>query len=568
LFNNNFNENKMIFQYKKIAIFAAFSLFSATILLAQPGKKPPKDLDGENVEVIKDFDARLLDANKVDLTPTLPALDTSTQRQTYVVPPKGLQLKYAAPKLRPVGFKTESVAGGYNGYAKLGAGVPTSLYGEVGYGYSTGKSDFKGWVRHHSANSKAVDNQRFMQNDLLLSAISQIAPNTSIEGKLGYSLDDFYYFGYDHDLPANNFTAEGSRQRFKLADLSARLFNSEKTATDLNFSAEPKFYSLRDGYASKETGFSLGLSATKWFAEKHALRVTIRPDFTTFEDTTKQKLNNIYIQPSFTFSHSKFRAKIGGNFVSNKDIFHIYPDIDLTLRVWGDGLVIFGGWNGDLRKNSFRSLTEYNPYLGTNPNDNTRILIKNTDFQQYFGGVKGNLGIVEYAAQVGYGKAKDLAMFQNDWSAQGNNGAFRRFKVLYDTARIFNLTASGKIHIAKNLVINASFSQSIIDPKYQLHAWHLPTTDGNFGATMKVLEDKLTVRANLYIANQTWYLDRTATPKRTNALLDLSFGGHYQIAKNFGAFLDLNNLVNNKYEKFKEYPTYGLNILGGITVKF
>lgn len=552
----------------KIKIAIAINLLAITAIVAQPGKKPAKDLEGENVEVIKDFDARLLDANKIDVTPSLPALDPTVKEQAYNVPPKGVALKYAAPKLRPVGFKTETVPPDYNGYAKVGVGVPTSIYGEVGYGYSKGKSDFKGWLRHHSANSKALDNQRFMNNDLFLSGISQVAPNTSVEGKIGYSFDDFYYYGYDHDNAQNNFTKEGSLQRFKTLDLGARLFNSEKTQTDLNFSVDPKFYSLKDNFASKETGFSMGLNATKWFAEKHALRLTIRPDFTWYDDTTKQQLHNIYIQPSFTFSHNIFRLKVGGNFVSHKDIFHIYPDMELNLRIWGDGLVIFGGWNGDLRKNSFRSLTEYNPFLGTDPLQNERIVIKNTDFTQYFGGVKGNLGIAEYSAQLSYGKADDLAMFQNDWSGIATTGAWRRFKVLYDTTKIFSFGLAGKLKIAKNLTITGTFNQSLMDPNYELHAWHLPRTEGNFGAILKLLDkDKLTVKANMYIADQLWYLDLTG-PDKTNALLDFSLGGHYQIAKNFGAFLDLNNLVNNKYQRWNQYPTYGLNILGGITVKF
>ncbi len=558
-----------MFFNKKISLAIVAGLFATIALTAQPGKKPAKDLENENVEVIKSFDARLLDANKIDVVPTLPPLDQKMQAQTYDIPPKGVAVKYAPPKLRPVGFKTDAVPRDYNGYAKLGGGVPTSLYGEVGYGWTKGKSDFKGWVRHHSANSSAVDNQRFMNNDVLLSGSGQVAENTSVEAKIGYSFDDFYYYGYDHDSTGLDFSKEGSRQRFKCIDLAGRLFNSEKTSTDLNFAIEPKFYNYTDDFSMKEKGISVGLSATKWFAEKHALRLNIRPDFTWFNDTVQQQLHNIYIQPSFTFSHDFFRLKVGGNFVSHKDVFHSYPDLELTLRVWGDGIVAFGGWNGDLRKNTFRSLTTYNPFLGTNPNENERIVIKNTDFTQYFGGIKGNLGIAEYEAKLSYGQADDLALFQNDWTGATATGGWRRFKVLYDTTKIFALGVSGKLHIARNLDINGTFNQSIMDTNYELHPWHLPRTEGNFGAVLKMLEkDALTVKGNLYIADQSWFLDQEGRPKRTNALLDLSFGTHYQIAKNFGAFLDLNNLMGNKYERWNEYPTYGVNFLGGITLKF
>ncbi len=39
-----------------------------------------KDLEGDNVTVVKAFDAQLLEANKINVPPTLPALDTNTPK--------------------------------------------------------------------------------------------------------------------------------------------------------------------------------------------------------------------------------------------------------------------------------------------------------------------------------------------------------------------------------------------------------------------------------------------------------------------------------------------------------
>ncbi len=85
----------MIFQHKSIFI-AALSIFAfAHTASAQ------KELEGDNVTVVKDFDARLLDANKVNVTPSLPKLDTTTQKQNYTVPPHPSNVKYDAPKVAP-----------------------------------------------------------------------------------------------------------------------------------------------------------------------------------------------------------------------------------------------------------------------------------------------------------------------------------------------------------------------------------------------------------------------------------------------------------------------------------
>ncbi|MBK9015757.1 MAG: hypothetical protein IPM82_17780 [Saprospiraceae bacterium] len=53
-----------------------------------------------------------------------------------------------------------------------------------------------------------------------------------------------------------------------------------------------------------------------------------------------------------------------------------------------------------------------------------------------------------------------------------------------------------------------------------------------------------------------------------NALYDVSVGGEYWFVKKFGAFLEVNNLLNNKRQRWIYYPTYGINVLGGITARF
>jgi outer membrane cobalamin receptor len=53
-----------------------------------------------------------------------------------------------------------------------------------------------------------------------------------------------------------------------------------------------------------------------------------------------------------------------------------------------------------------------------------------------------------------------------------------------------------------------------------------------------------------------------------NALLDLSLSGEYTINEMFGAWLRVNNLLNNKRERFFQYPTIGTNLLVGVSATF
>jgi hypothetical protein len=548
-----------MFLNHKILFFALAFCALSQAALAQ------NDLQGDNVTVVKSFDAQLLEANKINVPPTLPPLDTSTQRQTYTVPPHPSNIKYDPPKLRPLGMKAAPKEDAYNGYVKLGGGVPNTIYGEAGYFFKAeDKFDGKVWLKHHRLSAdKAIENQMFQKTEGLISSNIFLPNNLATQVDIGYTYDRINFYGYDHD--SLEFSPERTRQDYKILDLGARLYNSKRNDADLNFSVAPKFYLLSDYYSNKENQFSIDLAASKWFNEQHVLQVNIRPDLTSFNDTVSQKLNNIYLQPSFTLHFDMLQVKIGGNFVNNRDEFSIFPDAELTVRVWGDGVQAFAGITGDLRKNTYRTLSEYSPFIQIRGSK-----LRNTRWDNYYGGVKGNFGWLEYNGQVGYSKASDLALHQTLFTNEG----ITRFRVIYDTVRIFNLQGTVKITPIKNLVITGTLSQNVFDNETtdssadELAVWGLPEIEGDFAAIYTLLEGKASIRSSLHMADRITFLDEAGDRVKSKALLDLNIGGSYYFTKNIGAFLDINNILNNKRERWYRYPTIGTNFLVGITARF
>lgn len=534
-------------------------IFGAAFFLAALNLHAQKELPGERIDVIKDFDARLLESNKLNVPPSLPALDTSTQRQDYLVPARPLTVKYDAPKLRPIGMKAGKKEEDYNGFVKLGGGVPAAIWGEVGYGLSKEKFDGKIWFRHHQQNAtRSRENQRFALNDGLINANYFINDKLAVEGKVGYSYDRVHFYGYNDD--SLSFIEDRVRQDYKILDVGARLYNKERTDMDLNFAIAPKFYLLNDFYGNKESGFDLNLGATKWFSERHPLRFVLRTDFTSFNDTVPQKLNNIYLQPSFTLHFDAFYLKLGGNFASNRDEFSIFPDAELGLRVLGDGFQLFVGADGDLRKNTYRSMSDYNPFIQIRESK-----LRNTEFYHYYGGLKGDFGWLTYNGQVGYTQATNLALFQTTFTADG----ITRFKAVYDTVDIVNVQGAVKLTLFKNLVINGTLSQNItMDPEREEKPWGLPKLEGNFSGIYSVLDGKAALKANCYVADGIWFKDVEGITRQGKVLLDLGIGGSYYFTKNIGVFLDINNLLNNRRARWNNYPMIGTNFLGGITARF
>ena len=553
-----------MFANKNILIIVFILLVNA-FAFAQPGGG---GLEGGEVEVIKDFDARLQDTEKLKVLPGLPPVTTTPRKLNYNIPTRTVPVEYPAPKLRPLALRRGKVDKGFKGFLKAGYGLPASPYLELGYNLldKDGKYNIGLHGLYHGANfsDDEIDFQRFSEMDITLKGTYYLEEGgMAIGAKLNNKIDEVHYFGYDNSLSFSGdtlLTREQVKQRFSTFSGGLNLFNGERNDFDVSYNAGINFYSMKDNYASSETGFDLLLSGTKWFNEKHPLNLTIKSDFTTYEDTVKQKLNNVYLQPNFTYHSDAFRLKVGANIISHNDEFTFLPDLEATVAVLGSRLAIFGGWKGDFVKNNMKRLSDYNPFIATYQ----KIQLENTEYNHFYGGVKGNLGIIEYNGQLGFKDVKNLAVFESD-----QTDLRRRFLVEYDTAKIFNIEGVVTARLFKGFELTGAITQNVYsDLALNEKAWHLPATELNVTATYVTLEDKLRLKGELYIENGVPFLNDEGVADNLNGLFDLSVGADYQITKNFGAFLNLNNIASNKRQRWYRYPTYGLNVLGGIKLRF
>ncbi len=539
---------------QNIALILIFTL--PAYLLAQ------ETLPSGEVEVIRSFDARLLDTEPVQIRPELPPLDTATKRLTYSIFSRNLEVEYLPPVIRPLAERTDGVQDIYNGYAKLGGGFPASLYGEASYNvFSDDDYNFGINLFHHSANNNNnAENQRFAFTKLGAGGTYYLDQGFAVNANLGYTIDNVHFYGYNEFNEENgtdiSLEPEDVRQSFTVFDVGAKLFNGQRTQGDFNYYAGFDVYLMQDDYAARENGFDLRFGAKKWFAGLHELNVDLRTDFTAYKDTANQSLNNFFLAPNFVYHGDIFRAKVGLNIASHEDEFSFFPDVEVSASLLGNVLAAYVGATGTLQKNTFRSLSDYNPFVVS------RVNVENTNFIQYYGGVKGNFQGIEYRAQINYKDAENLALYL------ANQDSIPRFNVLYDTARIFSIHGSLTFPLMEGLEVTGSFTQNFFSLDSQEKPWHLPSLTLNGGIRYATLEGKLLVKGDLFLENGVPFLDRNNEAKNLNALFDVSLGADYLFSENIGAFVQVNNLANNRRQRWQYYPIFGLNALVGVTARF
>ncbi len=157
------------------------------------------DLPGSEVDVVKNFNARLNITEKVNVTPTLPALDTTSKRQQYNVVTKTIQVQYLPPKIKPLADKRKRLQKKYDGYLKAGVGLPASLFGEGSYNLVNKKEKHRFGVDlfHYSANNnKNIENQRFSNTRGEVNGTYFFDQGFAVNGLVGYDSDKVHFFGY------------------------------------------------------------------------------------------------------------------------------------------------------------------------------------------------------------------------------------------------------------------------------------------------------------------------------------------------------------------------------------
>ena len=121
--------------------------------------------------------------------------------------------------------------------------------------------------------------------------------------------------------------------------------------------------------------------------------------------------------------------------------------------------------------------------------------------------------------------------------------------------------------------MSGAVSQSFFSLDREEKPWHLPAFNVNVGARYTTTldakkETKLILRGDFFLENGVPYRDDDGNAQSLNGLFDISLGADFFFTKNIGGFVQVNNLANNKRERWHRYPTFGINAMLGIVARF
>ena len=598
LLKNSFN----IYFYKKPALkfisncSFAFLIFMSTFTFAQ---KKDENIGTEVVNVVKPYTPTISDAFKVKETPTLDDNETNKKEiVTYNIFSFPVASTYTPSKGKAAGIEKSPAETLFKNYATLGFGIFGRINAELFVTENISESDYIGGSFKHLSSQGGIKNidlsDKFYDTALNLTyGSNQKNKSWNING--GFQNQIINWYGLPADfcncvLPAaKQILVDGINPKHSTNDfyLSGNLKLNESIFKEMT----TKFEYFSDNFNASENRFFVKPTFDVEVLDmKFRTNLTVdyiggsfdRNYFSNLTNTAKYGFVNLGLNPNFVVNKEDWTINLGANLFYSSDTvnstgkFFVYPQINASLKLVGDLMIFYTGAEGGIVQNSYRNFFNENTFVSPT------LLIVPTDKQyNLFAGLKGKLdNSISYNVRGSLISEKYKPLFKaQDYSIFGLNTdgyAFgNSFAVVYDDIKTLSFFGEIKADFSKNTTFAINGTLNSYTTNFQTEAWNLPSLQINAnldfnitpkfsaGTNLFFVGSRKDIQANLDILKIG--IDDTKT---LPSFFDVNAHLQYQYSDRLSGFLRLNNIANQQYQRWLNFPVQGFQGMLGANYKF
>jgi hypothetical protein len=561
-------------------------------------KDPKKDenIGTEVVNVVKPYTPTISDAFKVSETPVLDdAENTKKELIKYTIFSFPVASTFTPSKGKAEGVEKEKQAKLFNNYATIGGGNYGALNAELFVNQEFGANDYVGGMFRHLSSQGGIkdvelDDSFYDTSIDLTYGIREKDLSWNID--LGYQNQIYNWYG----LPMGFGTTLTPNDR---ANLIYKI-NPQQSYNDLYLGskielggsiikeASAKFNHFSDAFGSSENRFYVKPSFEFNISEK-LVKTNVIFDYLNgnfkknYSNTNSIKygFTNFGIAPSFVMNEDNWTVNIGvGVFYSldlenDKNQFLVYPQINASLKVVGDLMIFYTGAEGNLEQNTYSDFVNQNHFLSPT------LDIKPTNKQyDIFAGLKGKLtNTVSYNLRASYVNERNKALFKsNDYNEDDTNENYafgNSLQVVYDDTKTVSFYGELKADISEHLTFGVDGTFSSYTNDIQREAWNLPAIKLNAKVDFNITE-KWYAGAKVFFVgerkdqklNTNIVYIMPPSPITLDSYFDVNAHLGFKYNDQLTAFLRANNIANQAYQKWLDYPVQGFQIILGANYKF
>jgi hypothetical protein len=510
------------------------------------------------VQVTSSFKPVLKEAAKINFNASPPDVDTTKPRLRYEIPNQNLLFAYQPGSLKPLALAIDTSGKWVNhNYVKLGYGSLNTPYFEAGLSLGNGNSAGLNAYGQHVSSKGKIKYQDYTHTSVDLNGFLHTSGNLELTGRFGAKEEKYKAYGYQPKtlvIPVDSLRIKYQTMRSRFG-----LRNINRNEAGISFAPEINLDIFTDIHDNHETIGYFNVPLRKTFEGRFEAEVAADGGFSNYAvfGKDKSKTNFISISPSLFVKTTNLYIQAGIKPTWDNSEFKLFPNAMLELSSTDKRLALIAGWIGYMKMNTYQSMAEYNPWI------NVPGGVNNSQVQEAYAGLKGSVtDHFNYLAKAGVNTFTNRPLFMND-TITG-----RKFNVVFEPEmKSFNVHGEMGYTMGEKF----SFKAGATINKYaglDLNAkpWGLPQLEFNSNIRIQILKD-LYAKADIYAFDEVWTKTKTATDKLPGGF-DVSAGLEFRIVKNVKLWARFNNILNTPYERWKQYPVYGFNMLGGVVFSF
>ncbi len=537
-------------EMKKLYCIAA-SLFS--FALAQAQEATPK----KTIDITSTFKPALLNSSKTSFTASAAPGDTSRPALQYSVPVQNLSFAFSPLPLKPLAYETNPLEKpGNNTYIKLGFGNFTTPYVKAATAFGDGVKS-NGSVEGDFISSKGkMPFQQYARYGIKGSAILNVNETNDLRIGAGFGGFQTYRYGYQPDSLV--FPKDSLKLGYTDYSAAASFSNRRNTAAALWYDPSIAIHFFADNHEAREFQFNFAVPLEKKFSDNLALQVGLNGMLSSFNGEYSSFKNNLFQVRAAVKTVLAEKVHLSAGIIPswNNSQFKLLPDVEADFLINGSSFVFQAGWKGYYQEQTFRTLVQFNPWI-KQPDSLT-----NTSNSEFYGAVKAVLDEhFSFRVKAGYRLLSNVPLFAN------NRGDGKTFYVINEAKmNAFNLTGEltwikgEQFQWYNSLALNTYGGIDSASKAYGLLPFELKSS-----MRAKLIKD-LYLKADLYNFAATWYPDKENGVKRSGSAFDLNAGLEFKLVKNIDLWVQFNNILNQKYERWNQYPVLGFQVLGGVII--
>ena len=549
-----------------------------------------ENIGSEVVNVVKPYMPTISDAFKVKETPTLDDEETSKKENIqYNIFSFPVASTFTPSKGKAAGVDKAEKEKLFNNYLTLAAGNYGNVNAELFVTQTLENNDYVGAMLRHLSSQGGIKNieldDKYFNTSLDLTYGSR-NKDLSWNADLGYQNQTYNWYGIEPNFfTPTQIESINEQQTYHNAYFGGRIELGESILKESSI----KFNRFWDKFSSGENHFVAKPSfAFDVMDEKikanfifDYINGSFKKDYFDLAEI-KYGTTNLGFSPSFEINKDDLAVNLGGTFfysVANNggnNKFFIYPNISASYKLVGDLMIAYAGAEGTLKQNSYKEFVDTNFFVSPT------IAVAPTD-QRYdiYVGLKGKLAnSIGYNIRGSYFNEGNKALFKNNpFYVQNTNiegYAFgNSFEILYDDVKTVSFFGELKADFSKNVAFGINGTFSSYSTKNQAEPWNLPSIKVNSNLDFNITP-KWYAGVNVFFVgerkDQRVILSNTGDffpgVTKLDSYFDLNSHIGYKHNERLTFFLKGNNLANQNYQRWINYPVQGVQVLLGGNYKF